>query len=1011
MGKAVKSVAQVAVGAAIGYATGGWKGALVGGAAALYASSQKSAKVSSSNSEPSAQTVRSSKAPARFILGQASTGGVLVWAQEQGGAQGDGEWLHLVYVLAEGAIDGVSEIYLNEEAIASYGEYASYEVVINPTEPNAFLLENCPDWKDTQIGRGLSFVRLSLRYSAEKYPSGIPDVRFVVRGRNDIYDPRIGGNVYSQNTALHILWYLRNRCGIPDDEIIFETFLSAANVCDELVGNADGSSSNRYHTGCVIGADEPRTQVLQKLEQSCAGRLIRVGGKWMLQAGAYYGPADFEIIEDMVIGTVAGSSEVDNDSAINVITGTFVDPSQAWAETDYPEVRVDQWVQEDGGEASETLSFSYVTDSYQAQRLANIELRRRRAGGSLSIPLNFNGYNCRPGRVVRVNLPSLNINGEFIVTDWTMGALDGCTVTVSQYEPAIFDDAVGQPYNPIGFINLPAGSVGSPSNLNWSVETLAEVTQGVLSWTAPASVVSYYNVVVRQAGKAVQAIQVPASATQCNINGLVSGSYTMSVSAQGPLARSGEATITVNIDGPPVPESCAVYSTVDAITLVPRNTAQSLNGGTYEYYFALTASVPAEQATYIGQGLSLTHNGLSFDTPYHYYIRSVNAYGRSGFLYVPARTSADVGQHLKMLEGKITKSQLGQDLLGEIGQIDDIQEQLKNITDALAYDPTVAYATNDVVRQGKRLYQAKQAVPAAADGSNAPPKDIYWADVGQVVSSAGALASQVQKNTTDISTVNGTLTAQAKSITGLTAQIIPQGAGDGTWGAGDSNVYAGTITVQSVAADATQAQARRIDTMQTSMDANSAAIQTETTARTTADTALASQITTLRSTVGDQSAAIQTNAQALATANNKLSSSYTVKTEVTANGTRYAAGIALGVDYSGGTVTSQFLVMANRFAVLNTDGSSTTLPFVIENGQTVINSAYIGTGRITNAMIGDFIQSNNYVAGQTGWRINKDGTFEINGMVAGQGRMVINSQNISLFDANNILRMRMGWLG
>jgi len=174
---------------------------------------------------------------------------------------------------------------------------------------------------------------------------------------------------------------------------------------------------------------------------------------------------------------------------------------------------------------------------------------------------------------------------------------------------------------------------------------------------------------------------------------------------------------------------------------------------------------------------------------------------------------------------------------------------------------------------------------------------------------------------------------------------------------------------------------------------------------------LASQITTLRSTVGDQSAAIQTNAQALATANNKLSSSYTVKTEVTANGTRYAAGFALGVDYSGGTVTNQFLVMANRFAVLNTDGSSTTLPFVIENGQTVINSAYIGTGRITNAMIGDFIQSNNYVAGQTGWRINKDGTFEINGMVAGQGRMVINSQNISLFDANNILRMRMGWLG
>ncbi|MEG1017144.1 MAG: hypothetical protein RSE36_04985, partial [Oscillospiraceae bacterium] len=43
----------------------------------------------------------------RFILGRVSTGGVLVWAQEQSGDQGEGEWLHLVYVLCEGAIDAL----------------------------------------------------------------------------------------------------------------------------------------------------------------------------------------------------------------------------------------------------------------------------------------------------------------------------------------------------------------------------------------------------------------------------------------------------------------------------------------------------------------------------------------------------------------------------------------------------------------------------------------------------------------------------------------------------------------------------------------------------------------------------------------------------------------------------------------------------------------------------------------------------------------------------------------
>ena len=179
-----------------------------------------------------------------------------------------------------------------------------------------------------------------------------------------------------------------------------------------------------------------------------------------------------------------------------------------------------------------------------------MELRRRRAGGAISIPMNFSGYNCRPGRVVRVNLPSLNILGEFIVSDWSMGDREGCTVQVKQYEPAIFDDAVGQPYNPIGFINLPSGGLGSPTNLTWTQDTTAEVIQGVLSWLPPSGIVKEYIVIVRQGTTAIQSHNVPSTSTECAINGLPSGNYTMSVAAVGPMARSGEVTITVSINGP-----------------------------------------------------------------------------------------------------------------------------------------------------------------------------------------------------------------------------------------------------------------------------------------------------------------------------------------------------------------------------------------------------------------------------------------------------------------------------
>jgi len=886
MSGGVRKIAQVAVGAVIGFVQGGPVGAAIGAGLAFYAAEQQeklNTKSPLRDNEPSAQTVRSSKAPARFILGRVSTGGVLVWAQEQVGDQTDGEWLHLVYVLCEGPVDALENIYLGEEEIATYGEHASYELVVNPTTVNAFLKVNCPDWKDEQIGRGLSFVRLSLKYSSEKFPSGIPDARFIVRGRNDIYDPRTGMSIYTENTALHILWFLRNRCGVPDDEIVFETFASGANVCDESVGNPDNTTSPRYRSSCVIGADEQRTNVLQKLEAACGGRTIRVGGRWMFQAGAYYGPYDFEITEDMVIGTITGSTEPTNDAAINTVRGTFIDTSQSWTETDYPEVSVVEWVVEDGGEAAETLSFSYVTDAYQAQRLANIELRRRRAGGTISIPMNFLGYNCRPGRAVRVNLPSLNILGEFIVTNWSMGADQGCTAQLQQYDAAQFDDAVGQPYNPIGFINLPAGGLGSPTGLAWTVDESAEITQGVLSWVQPAGIVTAYAVTVRQGANAVQAQQVPATTLQLPLSGLPSGSYTMSVAAMGPLTRSGEASITVSIDGPPIPETCVVQSTFDSITLIPRNTQHGLNGGTYEYFFSTNPQ--ATEGDYLGQGLTLTHTGLAFATNYAYFVRSRNAYGVSAFLKVVASTSNDVTALLAALAEKIGKGQLGQELLKEIELIsgdgpgsvnerleaakDELIDRIDQITDALAYDPEKEYVAGDVVRQGQRLFQAIAAVP---DGA-APPNASYWADIGTILETANALAFQVEQNTTAITELDGKVAASASQLQALQAAWRDDdGEGelaDAMKGWDSTARFADEVRVRATQNEAT---VTRLTTLDAQVAGNTAGISNLEQVVATNEQATASRLSQLKTEVDGNASHIQEVNESLSNTDQALAS-------------------------------------------------------------------------------------------------------------------------------------------
>ncbi|WP_069942547.1 phage tail tip fiber protein [Pseudomonas putida] len=850
MSSAVKKVAQVAIGAAIGFIQGGPWGAVAGAAMAFYVASQQDKLDTGSlrSGEPSSQTLRSSKAAARYVLGRVSTGGVLAWGQEQAGDQTDGEWLHMVYVLSEGEIDALEQIFLGEEVVQAYGEHASYELVTNPTQVNAFLKANSPDWRDTQIGRGLSFVRLSFRYSAEKYPSGIPDVRFVLRGRRDIYDPRTGTTGYSENTALHILWFLRNRCGVPDDEIVFSSFANSASVCDEILANADGSTSARYRSGCVIGADESRTQVMQKLEAACGGKLIRVGGRWMLQVGAYYGPYDFEITEDMVVGTVTGSTEPTNDSAINTVRGTFVDPSQAWAETDYPEVSVSQWVVADGGEAAETLSFSYVSNPYQAQRLANIELRRRRAGGTLSIPMNFMGYNCRPGRSVNVNLPSLNIVGEFVVTDWSMSPDSGCNVSVAQNEPAIFDDAVGQPYNPIGFISLPTGGLGSPTGLTWSTEDNAEVVQGRLAWVAPYGVVTGYAITVRQGTAAVQAQQVPATTLKLPLSGLPSGNYTMSVAALGPLTRSGEASITVNIDGPPVPEACVVQATIDTITLYPSNTLHGLNGGTYEYFYSTDPQ--ATQGEYLGQGLTLNHTGLAFATNYAYFIRSKNAYGVSAFLKVVASTSTDVKTMLDALKDKVEGGQLAPVLRQEISLISGPPTQVGSVAQRIA-----AEATARGQQIAAEATARGQAIAAETTARN-------QAIATEVVDRNKAIAVETQARTKAISDESaarsqGLLSeAQARGAAITSEAQARQSADESlsqkidTVTASAGNNAAAIQAEATTRANADSALGQRIDTVAANTASNAAAISNETTARTTADAAMASQIATLRAESG-----------------------------------------------------------------------------------------------------------------------------------------------------------------
>lgn len=152
----------------------------------------------------------------------------------------------------------------------------------------------------------------------------------------------------------------------------------------------------------------------------------------------------------------------------------------------------------------------------------------------------------------------------------------------------------------------------------------------------------------------------------------------------------------------------------------------------------------------------------------------------------------------------------------------------------------------------------------------------------------------------------------------------------------------------------------------------SAALAEETLLRVTAESAIAARITAVETNVGDNVAAalvsIGTRISEVEGQATQLEALYTAKLDV--NG--LIGGF--GISNNGHTVDAGFDV--DRFWI----GRATdkVKPFIIDNGVVYIANAAIQDGAITNAKIGNTIQSIDFSEGMAGWRIDKTGQMEMN---------------------------------
>ncbi|HHA2948628.1 TPA: host specificity protein J [Stenotrophomonas maltophilia] len=376
-------------------------------------------------------------------------------------------------------------------------------------------------------------------------------------------------------------------------------------------------------------------------------------------------------------------------------------------------------------------------------------------------------------------------------------------------------------------------------------------------------------------------------------------------------------------------------------------------------------------------------DGLAAGARFYFWGRLVDKSGNIGPWYpagagVMGEASTNQSDYDAYFSGKISESALGQDLLTKIESIDQIVP--------LIWEAGATYEPGETVVYNGKIWLWNDNAPG-----NEEPPGTKWKDVGDAIAQAGAVVGRVNTLELQVNDPETGLQAIGQKTDGLFAQLDVHAAGDSDWGAGDSTVFAGTLTIQTVIAEGDYALARRQETVEAS--------------------------------VGETQAIVQQTSQAVVDMDGRISASWSLKLQVAANGQYYAAGMGIGIENQpDGSYQSQILFQADRFAVINLVNGQVTTPFVIQGGQTFISQALIGTAWITNANIADaaitnakisgVIQSDDYSPGQTGWRINKvaGGGFEFNGTVAGGYRMNITNEGVYVYYPNGVPAVELGVL-
>ncbi len=350
-------------------------------------------------------------------------------------------------------------------------------------------------WIDSFKGKGVCHALFRFKYNADAF-TGLPKINFVIRGK--LVNTNLSGSTYaySANPAYVLYDYLtstRYGKGLSASDINTSSFTTAAGVCNTSVTPYSGASSqNLFETHTVLGSNTKIIDNVRTLVSPMRAFFTYTSGLYKVVVEGT-GSSALSITEDMIVSGIQVVGE-GKQNRYNRVTASFADKDTNYQSNQaiYPprdETNVGasfKYATMLAADNNEELHFNMTlpatTDYYTAEDLAELVLKRSRAGLRISFSATSEAQNLIVGDIFQITHSGMGFSAKnFIVTGITLSTAGSVNINGVEYtaDAYSYNTKIVQPSPPTTF--LPNPKIVAAPVLTSITDTAVNVTEGNLN--------------------------------------------------------------------------------------------------------------------------------------------------------------------------------------------------------------------------------------------------------------------------------------------------------------------------------------------------------------------------------------------------------------------------------------------------------------------------------------------------------------------------------------------------